>query len=414
MALKTVRIGSLENITQYDSADYDAAIETDQPIKAGTPVGPNDVLRLSDVGVSIGDVVGPVGAIDSDIVEFDGLTGKKIKDGGLTHANVDSAIALKHARTHSITWPFDHTSTATPGKILKADVNGLPIDATNTDAEVADAITKKHSNALDHTQGTDTALGALGTKNPPVDADLVVYRNSAAVFALVTSTWTQIKAFLKTYFDTVYGSLGVSHTQGTDTALGAVGVKNPPIDADKAVYRDSTAGDVLVTSTYTQIKAFLKTYFDSIYQGIVSISGQIAFPAVQVPSADANTLDDYDEYTAADASCTGALTVSAVWKLVKIGKVVTLQLPITLGTTSAATNFTYGVVIPTKYRPPFQIFFRGIHITDASVNLAGTGILVININGTITIYKDGTASVNFGTSAGSGLSNGAVVSWIVT
>ncbi len=55
------------------------------------------------------------------------------------------------------------------------------------------------------------------------------------------------------------------HTQGTDTALGAVGTKNPPIDADKAIYRDSTASDVLVTSTWTQIKAFLKTYFDTIY-----------------------------------------------------------------------------------------------------------------------------------------------------
>jgi hypothetical protein len=56
------------------------------------------------------------------------------------------------------------------------------------------------------------------------------------------------------------------HTQGTDTALGAVGTKNPPIDADKALYRDSTSSDAVVTSTWTQIKAFLKTYFDTIYR----------------------------------------------------------------------------------------------------------------------------------------------------
>jgi len=55
-----------------------------------------------------------------------------------------------------------------------------------------------------HTQNTDTALGVLGTKATPVDADKVVQRNSAASDALVTSTWTQIKAFLKTYFDTLY------------------------------------------------------------------------------------------------------------------------------------------------------------------------------------------------------------------
>lgn len=57
-----------------------------------------------------------------------------------------------------------------------------------------------------HTQNTDTNLGTLGTKNPPIDADKVIYRNSASSDALVTSTWTQIKAFLKTYFDGIYAT----------------------------------------------------------------------------------------------------------------------------------------------------------------------------------------------------------------
>jgi hypothetical protein len=262
MALKILRIGALENITQYDSADYDAAIETDQPIRAGVPVSPNDVLRLGDIGAGVGDVVGPAGATDSDIAEFDGITGKKIKDGGLTHVNV------------------------------------------------ADAIAKKH------TQGTDTALGALGTKNPPIDADKLIYRDSTSSDALVTSTWTQVKAFLKTYFDTLYAlashaisshsdtSLaGISNNDlmqwddpsskwepksiaevvlnqdinpndvsvGGDLTLSTLTTKNPPIDADKVIYRDSTASDGLVTSTWTQIKAFLKTYFDTLYGAIANV-----------------------------------------------------------------------------------------------------------------------------------------------
>jgi len=57
-----------------------------------------------------------------------------------------------------------------------------------------------------HTQNTDTDLGTLGTKAVPVDADKVVHRDSASSDALVTSTWTQVKAFLKTYFDTLYGT----------------------------------------------------------------------------------------------------------------------------------------------------------------------------------------------------------------
>ena len=49
MALKQIRIGSMENIHQYDDGDFDAAVETDQPIKAGTPVDANDVVRLDDL-----------------------------------------------------------------------------------------------------------------------------------------------------------------------------------------------------------------------------------------------------------------------------------------------------------------------------------------------------------------------------
>jgi LysM repeat protein len=44
-------------------------------------------------------------------------------------------------------------------------------------------------------------------KVTPVDADIVVTGDSAATFAPKYSTWTQIKAFLKTYFDTLYQAI---------------------------------------------------------------------------------------------------------------------------------------------------------------------------------------------------------------
>ena len=72
-----------------------------------------------------------------------------------------------------------------------------------------------------HEKDGDTALGTLGTKATPVDADLLVQRDSASTGDLVTSTWTQIKAFLKTYFDTLYNKYVLenhasNHTDGTD------------------------------------------------------------------------------------------------------------------------------------------------------------------------------------------------------
>lgn len=48
----------------------------------------------------------------------------------------------------------------------------------------------------------------------------------------------------------------------------SVGTKNPPIDADLALFLDSTDSDATVTCTMAQLKAFLKTYFDTIYSPI--------------------------------------------------------------------------------------------------------------------------------------------------
>jgi len=71
----------------------------------------------------------------------------------------------------------------------------------------------------------------------------------------------------------------VSHTQNTDIGLGALGTKNPPIDADKVIYRDSTNSDALVTSTWTQVKTFLKSYFDGSYPALAdfnTLSGTVS------------------------------------------------------------------------------------------------------------------------------------------
>lgn len=49
MAVRTIRIGSSVDAVAYDDGDYDSAIETDAPIKAGAPTDPVDVVRLEDL-----------------------------------------------------------------------------------------------------------------------------------------------------------------------------------------------------------------------------------------------------------------------------------------------------------------------------------------------------------------------------
>ena len=141
----------------------------------------------------------------------------------------------------------------------------------------------------------------------------------------------------------------------------------------------------------------------------------ITFPATQSASTDANTLDDYQEYTAPSAACTGAITTSVIWKATKVGNKVTLTLPTTTGTASAATKFEYGELLPADFRPSATIAFLSCPIKDADANLAVPGMIFILTTGAIRVYKDGTAATNFtaALTAGIGQSVATAVSWTI-
>ena len=57
---------------------------------------------------------------------------------------------------------------------------------------------------------------AAASKTPPVDADEIPLVDSAATFGLKKLTWANVKATLKTYFDTLYPS-GSGTSSGTNT-----------------------------------------------------------------------------------------------------------------------------------------------------------------------------------------------------
>ena len=106
---------------------------------AVTPTWEKRLLAAADEGVTIYNVN------DDKSYRWDGT------------ALVEDPIG--HARQHAITSAADHTSGATAGKILKADANGLPVDATNTDTDVADAVTKKHDSGT-----AGTYIAGVGIK----------------------------------------------------------------------------------------------------------------------------------------------------------------------------------------------------------------------------------------------------------
>ena len=58
------------------------------------------------------------------------------------------------------------------------------------------------------------AIHAAATKTTPIDADEVGVVDSAASFGLKRTTWANVKATLKTYFDTLYQAAGSYLTAG--------------------------------------------------------------------------------------------------------------------------------------------------------------------------------------------------------
>ena len=175
------------------------------------------------------------------------------------------------------------------------------------------------------TQFIDQVNAATG-KTTPADADLFGISDVAGGSVLKKLTWANVKATLKTYFDTLYvGSASVlgtvltglslvtattisaadsiltalgklqaqvtinngkisfdstsstrlANTSGTNTGnetatttgalISGSTAKTTPVDADSVAISDSAASNVLKKVTWANIKATLKTYFDTFY-----------------------------------------------------------------------------------------------------------------------------------------------------
>lgn len=122
-----------------------------------------------------------------------------------------------------------------------------------------------------------------------------------------------------------------------------------------------------------------------------------------------------DQYSAASANCTGAITTASGWGLTSIGGVVTLKLPSITGTATASPSFTFGTAIPAKYRPSASLAWPCC-IEDNGANLATPGMIVIDyLTGNISVYKDCTGAANFTNAATAGLGQGAgvAISWTI-
>lgn len=113
------------------------------------------------------------------------------------------------------------------------------------------------------------------------------------------------------------------------------------------------------------------------FTGLVTAAGgQIAFPATQIPSANVNTLDDYEEgsFTPVDASGAGLVLTPSAGLYVKIGKLVWVSFSVTYPVTANGANASIGGF---PYTSDANNFARGtLAIGYRSLGLIPTSCLV--------------------------------------
>ena len=157
--------GTLNTINAWDSAGMMVLLTADAAVTIAHAA--DNILCWGDQNITVdaGDM--------AILFRPDPTSGNYVAMG-------DTFSSSSHTQSHTITNTADHTSGATSGQILQADANGLPVDASNTNAELASVVSSEHSAAHGSAQrdGYPAALarthGAppdLCEKAPPYRAD---------------------------------------------------------------------------------------------------------------------------------------------------------------------------------------------------------------------------------------------------
>jgi hypothetical protein len=206
-----------------------------------------------------GDVFGPAIAVDSNFAAFDTTTGKLIKDSGYNAASFAPAL------TSDENYVTDNELTAigTIGdKVDKVTGSSLVVDT-----EIAKI----------HAPGSD-------------DQDLSGLQPKEAGKGLSTNDYTTAE---QSKLSGIESGADVTDAGNVGTAIGGATVITTIDDADKVAV---TVSGVLKTLSWAYVKSILKTYFDGLYQTLLTF-GIANTNKVQINAADVAD-NDYAKFTA--------------------------------------------------------------------------------------------------------------------
>jgi hypothetical protein len=258
----------------------------------------------------------------------------------------------------------------------------------------------------------DQLPNGLDAKTTPIDADVVVIGDSADSNRARKTTWANVKATLKTYFDTLYaGVLGaddnyvtdaekvkLSNLTGTNSGdqTTIVGITGTKAQFDTAVTDGNFlyVGDVTTNATHT---------------GDVTGSGALTIDKTAITGKTLATAVGTDYILISDTNDSGNLKKALASDLAGSGLSDGDKGDITVSGSGATWNIDAGVVGVTELSatgtPSASNFLRGDNswATPAVSSVEGTAVLSTGETGAVKyLREDGDGTCSWQTPAGSG------------
>ena len=160
-------------------------------------------------------------------------------------------------------WAYPSSVGLNPSQVVYLDLRYTAYACGNTLvkddnlASLASAATARINLGLGNVEnktfavGTADATHAATSKTTPVDADEIPMADSAASWGLKKLTWANIKATLKTYFDTLYATLGGNTFTGAQVYGDQILSRGMTKDMGMAFLDKGNSGTTSQTLDYT-------------------------------------------------------------------------------------------------------------------------------------------------------------------